>query len=152
MLEHAPTGRWLVAVRRWRSPRASLAVPRPSRTAGGFPGNGRARMASAAAPVYYCDSNYFLFGSLGGKKKRYTSKVGAGVVGRRRTRKRRLEGDEGRQQLSPVSSRPRGSQVCEPGQGDAAYCYCEVSRRTGRGPRTHTPPSGGAGAAATGTA
>lgn len=41
----------------------------PGQSAGGGPGNGRARVASAAAPVYYCDSNYFLFGDLGERKK-----------------------------------------------------------------------------------
>lgn len=46
------------------SPRASLVAPRPRPRAGGCPGNGRAQLASAAAPVYYCDSSYFLFGGL----------------------------------------------------------------------------------------
>lgn len=39
----------------------------PGQSAGGGPGNGRARVASAAAPVYYCDSNYFLLPSSPGE-------------------------------------------------------------------------------------
>lgn len=72
---------------RWRplrSSRSPLMAPRRSRRAAGCPGSGRVRVASAAAPLYYCDSGYFLFGGI--------SNVEAGGVGRRRARKRRQEG------------------------------------------------------------
>lgn len=81
-LGRAPTRRRLQGRCPLCSPRASLAAPGPSRTAGGCPGNGRAQVAFAAAPVYYCYSGYFLFGGLGEIKKSI-SKVGR--------RKRRAE-------------------------------------------------------------
>ncbi|XP_039721488.1 uncharacterized protein LOC120604627 [Pteropus medius] len=110
-LGRAPTRRQLLGRCRLRSPCACLAAPRGIQSAGGCPGNGRARVASAAAPVYYCDSIYFLFGGLGERKK--NPRWGQGGVGRRRGRERSPGGDGGGQWLSPASSRP--PRMREPG-------------------------------------
>lgn len=74
--------------------RASLVSPRQSPRAGGCPGNGRAQVASATAPVYYGDSSYFLFGGLREIKK-YISKVGgreSWAAARRRAAAQRRRG------------------------------------------------------------
>ena len=131
----APSPRQLLGPCPLRSPRASLAAPGPRRSAGGCPGNGREPVASAAAPVYYCDSSYFLFGGLEERKR--ICRVGAGGGGRRRVRERRFGGDEGGPRLSPASWRSRGCQTCHLGEGRSfLQRYFGVSGRT-EGSVTH---------------
>ncbi|CAI9158967.1 unnamed protein product [Rangifer tarandus platyrhynchus] len=104
----ALAGAWAPPTRRRQLGRCLLRSPRVaggawrSRTTGGGPGNGRVRVASAAAPVCYCDSSYFLFGGLGERKKKKNSGWGQGGWGGGDRRERRPGGDSGGQRLSPV--------------------------------------------------
>lgn len=118
---------------------------------------GGCEVASAAAPMYYCDSSYFPVWRFGGKKKkkkiRGWGQRGWGGGGRRERRPggglRVARGCR----LSPSS--PQGCQACEPGERNAVSCsftlgYLEGPRRSGGG--SHTPPSGGVRTTAAGTA
>lgn len=143
MLGRAPPRRQLLGRCRLRSPRASLAAPRGIQSAGGCPGNGRARVASATAPVYYCDSIYFLFGGLGERKKK-NPRWGQGGVGRRRARERSRGGDGGGQWLSPASSRaPRVPGERAQGKETQLITTLRRQERPGQGsPHTRHPAVG----------
>lgn len=132
----ALAGAWAPPTRRRRLGRCPLRSPRVaggawrSRSTGGGLGNGRVRVASAAAPVYYCDSSYFLFGGLGGKKKIQGGGRGVGAAATGES-----GGPEGLRvargcRLPPLS--PQGCQACEPGGEKRSFLqlYFGVSGRT----------------------
>lgn len=56
------------------------------------------------------------------KEKKKNPRWGQGELGGGEPESGVLEGSGRAQLLSPASSRPRGCQMRQPGQGDAAYC------------------------------
>lgn len=88
-------------------------------------------MASAAAPVYYCDSSYFLFGGLGERKKK--SKVGAGELGSGEPESGAPEGTGVHRGCHLLPRDAEGARCASPGK-ETVYCNFGVS---GRAERVH---------------
>ncbi|XP_041589388.1 translation initiation factor IF-2-like [Vulpes lagopus] len=133
-----------------RGPRWSLAAPGRSPSAGRCPGNGRAPVASLAAPVYYCGLKLFPVWRSGRKEKKKKNPgwgQGEWAAESQRAAARTGGGRAAAVTCSLETPRVPGSSLGQDTQLIAALLWGVGSDWGG----SHAPPSGGARTVAAGT-